>query len=154
MNNKVTIGIVVAVIVVLAGFFLVYNKSSYSPPIQSQNSSQGTQTPTTPVTQQPGSPAQPGQEESTVTYTGAGFSPSTLTIKVGTKIVWVNKSSDQVKVGVNPHPIHTGDRVITNGEFTLDLAAGESKTVTVNKTGNFDYHNHLNPSQTGTIIVQ
>lgn len=154
MNNKTVLGIVVVVIVVITGFFVFYSNRSYSPSTSTQNNPQGTQTPATPVTKQSSPPTQPTQEENTITYTSNGFLPSTLTIKVGTDVAWVNKSSEQVKVGVNPHPIHTGDRVITNGEFTLDLAPGESKTVTVNKTGTFGYHNHLNPSQTGTISVQ
>jgi plastocyanin len=93
-------------------------------------------------------------DEVTVTYTDSGFSPKQVSLSVGGKLNWVNNSSHSVEVGVNPHPIHTDDKAITNGEFTLNLDAGESKTVTVSKTGDFGYHNHLNSMQTGSVVVK
>ena len=50
----------------------------------------------------------------------------------------------------DPHPIHT-----TNQELNVEIVEpGEVKTFTVTKTGTFGYHNHLNPSQTGKIIIE
>lgn len=89
-----------------------------------------------------------------ITYSSSGFSPSTVTAKSYGKITWVNKSDRQVKIGANPHPIHTGNKEVSGGEFTLDLQPGEEKTVVVSKVGTFGYHNHLNSSEEGTIVVE
>jgi hypothetical protein len=45
------------------------------------------------------------------------------------------------------------------GPFLPDLnvglvAAGQSKTFIVTKTGTFGFHNHLNPSQKASITIQ
>lgn len=90
----------------------------------------------------------------TITYTSSGFSPNTVIVKSGGLITWMNNSDGQVQVGANPHPIHTGNKEITGNEFTLDLDKGQQKTMTVNKTGTFGYHNHINADETGTIIVK
>ena len=90
----------------------------------------------------------------TITYTSSGFSPNTVIVKSGGLITWMNNSDGQVQVGVDPHPSHTGNKEITGNEFTLDLDKGQQKTMTVNKTGTFGYHNHINADKTGTIIVK
>ena len=90
----------------------------------------------------------------TITYTSSGFSPNTVIVKSGGLITWMNNSDEQVQVGVDPHPSHTGNKEITGNEFTLDLDKGQQKTMTVNKTGTFGYHNHINADETGTIIVK
>ena len=94
------------------------------------------------------------KDDVTITYTSSGFSPSTVTVKSGGMITWVNNSDEQIKVGVDPHPSHTGDKAITGGEFTLDLDKGQQKMETINKTGTFGFHNHLSAEQTGTIVVK
>lgn len=129
-NSKVVIGIVAAVIVVLASFFLVYNKSSSTLPAQPQSTSQGSQ--------------------NVVTLTQDGFSSSTLTVKAGTKVTWINKSGGQATVNSNPHPIHTSYPPLNLGNFS----EGGTPSLVFDKPGTYQYHNHLNPSQTGTIIVQ
>ena len=51
--------------------------------------------------------------ELTITYTDSGFSPETAIIKSGGKVTWVNKSSGDLQVGANPHPVHTGNKELT-----------------------------------------
>lgn len=115
---------------------------NYNQPGQSQTQS----TPQTSETTQ--------QAQTTITYSSSGFLPATVTAKSGGKITWVNKSDKQVKIGANPHPIHTGNKEVSGGEFTLDLQPGEERTVLVSKVGTFGYHNHLNASEEGTIRVE
>lgn len=154
MSNKVIGGIVVAVIMAVAGFFLIYNNRSYSSPAQPQSNPPGSQNPTQ-ETIQPSAPAnETTAEQNVITLTQNGFSPPTVTVKTGSKITWVNKSGKEWQIGADPHPSHTGNRQISGGEFTLNLAPGQERVVTGEKVGTFGYHNHLNPSQTGTIIVQ
>ncbi|MDP2720963.1 MAG: cupredoxin domain-containing protein [bacterium] len=140
---------VVILIAIVGGYFLLRGTS--------QNK---TSTPT--VTNEPATTsATPSanasdnnQSETTIKYTSAGFSPENVTIKSGGKITWVNDSSEEVQIGANPHPIHTGNKEVSGGDFTLNLAPGESKSVTITKTGSFGYHNHRNSSQGGTINVK
>lgn len=90
----------------------------------------------------------------TINATGSGFEPSSATVKSGETITWVNKTSGTVEVGSNNHPTHTLNQEITGGKFTIELSPGESETVTVTKAGSWGYHNHLKPSDGGTVIVE
>lgn len=115
-----------------------------------QNSSTTATTSTTPTptgaTQNPPSTA----AAVTITFTSAGFSPTTVTVQSGGKLTVINNSSGAISFNSNPHPTH-----IDNSELNIGtIGPGESKTVTLTKTGTWGYHNHLNPSQGGTIIVQ
>ena len=94
------------------------------------------------------------KSSTTITYNSSGFSPSNVTIKAGGTITWVNDSSEEVQIGANPHPIHTGNKELSGGAFVLTLAAGEQAAVTITKTGSHGYHNHKNSSQGGTITVE
>lgn len=148
MNNKVVVGIVVVVVAVLAIFLLSKSGSLYSPsPTQTS-----IQTPpsTTSTTQQPNSTNEATIEQNVVTLTRNGFSPSTLTVKAGTKVTWINKSGSQAAVNSNPHPIHTSYSPLNLGSFS----DGSTLILTFDKAGTYGYHNHLNPSQSGTIIIQ
>lgn len=79
-----------------------------------------------------------------------GFSLQTLTIKKGETVVWINQSGGNVTVNSDPHPTHNLHRFLNKGEFS----SGSSVQVTFEETGTFSYHNHLNPSQKGTIVVK
>lgn len=111
-------------------------------------------TPTTEPTTSSSSTNTEVKEEVIITYTETGFSPSEAILKNGGRITWVNKSNKEVKIGANPHPIHTGNREVSGGEFTLDLKPADQKTVVVSKVGAFGYHNHLNAAEGGTIVVK
>ncbi|SRR3989344_828539 len=90
----------------------------------------------------------------TVTFSDSGVSPSTVTIKSGESLTWVNNSSKSVQVGSANHPTHTLNRELTSGEFVTELAPGASATVTLTKKGTWGYHNHLDPSVTGKVVVE
>ncbi len=86
----------------------------------------------------------------TITYSDNGFSPATLTVKSGTTVTIKNNSSSDMQMDSNPHPVHTDDPELNVGL----VAAGQSATFTVTTKGTFGYHNHLDPSQGGSITVQ
>jgi plastocyanin len=90
----------------------------------------------------------------TITATGSGFEPAKVTVKSGEAITWVNKSAQTVSIGSDNHPTHTLDPDLTGGQFIIELAPGESKTVPVNVKGTHGYHNHLQPSQKGTVVIE
>lgn len=89
-------------------------------------------------------------QQDTITLSANGFSPNSLTVKAGTKVTWVNQSSANATVNSDPHPIHTAYPPLNLGSFP----SGGTLSLTFDKPGTYGYHNHLNPGQTGTIIVQ
>lgn len=88
--------------------------------------------------------------ENMVTLTSTGFQPAKLTVKTGTVVTFVNKSGAMATVNSNPHPTHENYQLLNLGRFS----DGGTLSLTFNKPGSFGYHNHLNSSQTGTIIVE
>lgn len=131
MKNSVIIFAVVALIVLGgAGFALTRDPKTAT----SDNNS--TQT-----------PAPRGTE--VITYTNDGFSPSTITVKAGSTFTVRNNSSRVLQFDSNPHPQHTDNPELNIGS----ISPGKSQTITVQTTGSFKYHNHLNDSHQGTLIV-
>lgn len=148
----VAIGIVA--LLAIAVFIFVNNGKKDNKTTQTTNSESSTDSNTSVSDTQTNTGSETASGSVTITYTDSGFSPSKANLLKGGTITWVNNSSDILEVGVNPHPSHTDDRTITNNEFVLTLQPGQSSDVVVNKTGTFGYHNHLNPDDTGTVVVQ
>ncbi|MDO8621476.1 MAG: cupredoxin domain-containing protein [Candidatus Levybacteria bacterium] len=134
--------IVIIAIAIIAGVFIFgAKKSSNQAPVQQGSQSQ--QVTTSPAQEQK-------QSEAIVTVTTSGFVPQTLTIKAGTKVVWMNKSGTTVTVNSAVHPTHLAYPPLNLGEF----GDGSSVQLGFDKPGTYSYHDHLNPSQTGTIVVE
>lgn len=85
----------------------------------------------------------------TVTLTAKGFEPDKITINKGDVVTWLNKSGGDATVNSADHPTHRLFPVLNLGNF----ADGSSVQAKINRTGVLKYHNHLNPTQTGTIVV-
>lgn len=139
----------VLLLVALAGFgvYKVVNKPSASV----ANTSEQNQATTQPSVQdQTSSGSIAATEAVTITYTNDGFSPKSVTVKTGGMVTIKNDSSRNVQFDSDPHPAHTDNQEL-NAEL---IKAGGSDTFTVKRTGTFGYHNHLNASETGTIVVQ
>ncbi len=137
-------GIVIVVAAVAGGGWVLTHKKN-----------QKTTTPTTSST--PSSSTAPDSTaattpaaDSTITYSGSGFSPATITVKVGATVAIVNSSSQDMQFDSDPHPVHTDNTELNVGV----VSPGQTMTFTVNKKGTWGYHNHLNSSQTGKIVVQ
>ena len=90
----------------------------------------------------------------TIEYKDGEFSPECLQISPGTTVTWVNQSDKDIQIGTDPHPAHSGNKEVSNGEYVLTLDPGEEATVNVDKVGKSAYHNHLNSSAGGAIIVE
>lgn len=141
--NKTVIYIIIAVTVITV-VVLIFNSSkqvvSTTPLVQS------------PAPVETSSPVQSPslQEQNMVTLTADGFSPETLTIKTGDTVTWVNKSGSDATVNSAPHPVHSDYPPLNLGTFP----DGGTLSLTFPTAGTYKYHNHLNPSQTGIIIVQ
>lgn len=150
------IGVVVVAILAILAFVLVNGSGNNS----EENNSSESSTTNSETTTSEESPSTTETESNatasnvTITYTNDGFSPSSATLKTGGAITWVNSSNGELQIGVNPHPTHTSDKAITEGEYVLTVSQGQSKVVTISKAGTFGYHSHLFPDDRGSITVQ
>ncbi len=138
MNTKLAIAVVALIGLIGAALVLSSLSATNTQVTQTQQSNQ-------PVV---GKPAQP-IKDATIKVTKAGFSPQTLTIKVGTRVIWVNQDAGTVSVNSAVHPTHLVYPPLNLGAFN----SGSSVQLVFSKPGSYSYHNHYNPSQTGTIVV-
>jgi plastocyanin len=126
--NKAIWGVLgVLVIIVLGAFFFSRNNK--------------VSVPTTPTT----------TESMMVTYSDSGFSPASITVKVGDTVTFKNQSGKSMWVASAPHPTHTA---YPEFDAKKGVAMGESYMFTFTKAGTWEYHNHLNPTSFGTIVVE
>lgn len=85
-----------------------------------------------------------------VTITQDGFEPKTITIPQGSRITWTNTSNAVSSVYSASHPTHLIFPPLNLGE----IAPNNTVSLGILTKGTYKYHNHLNPTQTGTIIVE
>ena len=143
MNNK-TLVIIIAVLVLIGAVVVALGKLG-NKSAQPSN-----------VTSQPSTPAQgtggttPKETIANVNLTSSGFDPKTVTIKTGTRVIWVNKSGGDATVNSAVHPTHQLYPPLNLGQFP----DGSSVQLVFDKPGTYKYHNHLNPAQTGTVVVE
>lgn len=72
------------------------------------------------------------------------FSPTPLTIKAGTKVVWTNNDNA-------PHSITSDTGSLLD---SVKLSTGESFGFVFTTAGSFSYHCAVHPNMKGTIIVE
>ncbi len=151
MNKAMKIVLALVVVVAIAGGALLVSnsksddKSSNSGSSSSSNNSSGQSD-----SGSDSSGASDGDVALTITYNGTSFSESTNSIKAGQTVKVVNNSSVELDFDSDPHPVHTDNTELNVG----GIAPGESQTFVVDKKGTWGYHNHLNSSQHGEIIVE
>lgn len=137
--NKIGL-ILIILVLVGAGIFLLgnnnkqANKNISTTPMPTVNQATGNENAT----------------EATVTVANSGFEPQSLTVKIGTKVVWMNKSGAEATVNSAQHPTHLVYPPLNLGQFAQD----SSVSLVFDKPGEYKYHNHLNPTQFGSITVE
>lgn len=153
-------GKTIGIIAIVAGWYLISGTPAKAPTTE------------TPVTNQmptidsttPEMTAETSTSGIVVAYTEQGFSPKSITVTLGTTVTFLNQSSESMWVASAKHPDHTvysGTSLsqhcpdTTNSAFDAcaAVASGGSFSFTFNKEGTWKYHNHLNASQTGVVIV-
>jgi len=90
----------------------------------------------------------------TISVTSSGFNPSSFTINVNDTVTWKNNTSLTVYVAPDDHPTHIKYGSSWPDTGAGNISSGQSYAFTFTKAGTYTYHNHLNSSMTGTIIVQ
>ena len=158
------IGIIIAIIALVALLFIFIpgtnnqdnqNTQADNPSIINLPDQSPTAVPATPPISNP---------TQTVEIKSSGFSPQTLQIKQGNRVIFLNKDTSPHWPASAVHPTHTvypGSSITkcgTNQQSTIfdackGLSQGESFIFTFNEKGTWKYHDHLNPSSTGTIVV-
>ena len=97
----------------------------------------------------------------TITYSGSAFSPSQVTIKKGGTVTWKNASSGNMWVASAQHPTHIVYSGTSCTEHCPDTAGtafdqcvgGGDYSFTFTKTGTWGFHDHINPSAFGKVVV-
>lgn len=85
----------------------------------------------------------------TIVFTNDGFSPQELEVKVGTVVTVRNESSTRVQFSSDDHPTHLENQ----GMNLRVLNPGESASFTADKVGTWGFHDHIDDSMTGTLVV-
>jgi len=144
MQNK-TIPIIIVLIILLLGgyFFLSKPKDVVAPPIEET-------APVKTVTEEtPAINKAPKKYE--ITYTADGFAPAVLSITAGDTVAFVNKSKESFWPASNDHPAHTA---YSEFDAKTETGAGKTYEFTFTKSGEWGYHNHLNPKMMGVVVVK
>jgi plastocyanin len=139
---------IVAVVIIGGGSYLVLHKNSDKDSNKSNSQTGQPSYPSGSSSQASTSNSQPAA--ATITYSDNGFSPATVTVKAGDTVAIKNTSSRDVQFDSDPHPNHTDNEDLNVGIVN----PGQTMTFKVTKTGSHGYHNHLNPGDIGTIVVQ
>ncbi|MEM4282123.1 MAG: cupredoxin domain-containing protein [Candidatus Woesearchaeota archaeon] len=108
---------------------------------------------------QPSTPSQIVEKTNVIEITESGFSPRTLSIRAGETVVFVNKDINPHWPASAVHPTHTvypesGGCIGSKFDACRGLAQGETFSFKFDKIGRWKYHDHLNPSLTGEIVVE
>lgn len=95
-----------------------------------------------------------GGVQAEVSVTESGFVPAISTITAGDSVIWTNNSSVFVHVAPDSHPEHTDYPGIWEDDGRGKIDPGESYAALFSTPGTYQYHDHEDENQTGTIIVQ
>ncbi|HEX6713780.1 MAG TPA: cupredoxin family copper-binding protein [Thermoleophilaceae bacterium] len=91
-----------------------------------------------------GSSTQTAVAGSAVTISNFKFSPASVTVKPGARVTVSNQDSVTHTITANDgHSFDSGD-----------LAAGQSRTISISKPGSYPYHCSIHPYMHGTLVVK
>lgn len=91
------------------------------------------------------------KQNATVEVTENGFAPRIVTVRKGGTITWINKTSRNVWPASALHPTH---RFYPEFDAQAGVAPEAVYAFTFDKLGSWKYHDHLQPSFTGTVVVE
>lgn len=135
--------IVVGILILVSAIYFGNRARSYPAPAEQQEIIE--------MPQATGSlPSVSSKRSLVISYTNQGFSPETITVKMGEEVTFVNESTKKMWIASDPHPLHTG---LPTFDQLKSVGQGESYTYTFDKVGTWKYHNHVTPSVGGTVIV-
>jgi plastocyanin len=83
--------------------------------------------------------------------TADGFVPSTITIQKGDYVQFTNSDSNLHWPASGPHPAHTA---LPGFDALKGITAGNYYRYQFTKVGTWYFHDHLNPSLKGSVVVK
>jgi|GEM_PF-236200 len=97
----------------------------------------------------------------TVTYSASGYSPSSVTVKKGGTVTFVDQGTGKMWTASASHPTHTVYAGTTLAEHcgdatdtSFDQCKNSSQySFSFDKTGTWRYHNHSQSSHYGSVTV-
>jgi plastocyanin len=98
----------------------------------------------------PNTKGENGDVAQIVTYTDSGFIPRNSEISPGDTVRFINKSSSPMWVASNEHPAHM---ILPTFDQFGASAYDEIYEYTFEKEGVWEYHDHINASRIGAILV-
>lgn len=147
MNKRGIIITIIIAIVLLAGVAFFLTRDANAP--ASETTDNTTQPSTDTSNQQNGTNQQPTAGV-TIVYTNTGFVKQTITVGAGDTVHVQNDSDNTLDFSSDDHPTHREQPILNLG----DIAPGQSKTLVMNTTGTWGFHNHDNAAHTGTLVVE
>lgn len=89
--------------------------------------------------------------ENTIYITDDGFVPTTLKIKVGTEVIFVNKTAEWRWPASDLHPVHN---LYPEFDTKEAIGPGTEWRFEFERPGTWGMHDHLAPYVVGKIIVE
>ncbi|MBI2024026.1 cupredoxin domain-containing protein [Candidatus Giovannonibacteria bacterium] len=133
--------IIILILVVLAGLGWYFYSQNMNYSGGFQNNSTPTPTPTPSAV----------NNEIVVKITSDGFSPSTLNIKAGDTVKFINDDAVKHWPASGPHPAHT---LCPGFDSKPGINPGESYSFKFAERKTCPMHDHLKPTLTGKIVVE
>lgn len=101
----------------------------------------------------------PENASTTIKITDSGFVPNEIKIKKGDTVKFVNEGKQDHWPAADKHPSHNeypdkGGCIGSKFDSCRPLKQGEAFLFTFNFEGAWNFHDHLNPSFIGTVIVE
>lgn len=163
--NKIIITIIIIAVAVAGGYFLFSGTPQSAPyiaqPLNDKTIPQSSSSkPTTSKSTSQSSVEEVSiVEKKVITYTNAGYSPSSLQIKLGETVVFKNESSQSMWPASAMHPTHkdyptTGGCLGSTFDACKGVQPGDRWSFKFDIAGDWKYHDHLSPKNFGTIVVQ
>lgn len=138
--KKLIIALVILAVVGIGTYYFVFSNNYNGTPAYTPSTSNSPSA-NTPVTIE--TPETPVASSVTVDIKNFAFSPSTLNIKTGTKVTWVNNDSA-------PHTIVSDSGSLLDSQT---LSTGQSFSFTFTEPGSINYHCGIHPSMKGKVVV-
>ncbi len=163
MSQNAWVGLIVAVVIIGGGAWWFTSQSAQSPVVDNSTTQSGDTNEASDTDTQVGVDVNVNTApmSATITYNGDSFSPSSVTIKKGGTVKWVNTSGGSMWVASAQHPSHTvysgtareSHCPDTSGTAFDQCAGGGDYSFTFNKVGSWNYHDHINANLFGKVVV-
>ena len=173
MNRNIAIGIVIVLVLVIAGILVFSGRDSEptataTPSVSSVVTVSASATPTATIsaslTPTPSASKTPTPSATTTPTTvtivyndDVGYVPANVTIKKGSTVIFRNAGSGDMWPASAMHPTHTQytqQGTCFAGKFSgCNVATGGTYSMKFNVVGSWGYHDHLNPQHFGKITV-